>query len=336
MRRSVAEMIVRDPEKYAHHDRVFLNNPVVMQGMGLAPLVVLATTGKNALMLAVSVALLLTPSRMLACLLSRAFPLRDEQPAKEELEKKLLPRGLIYSGSAAVVYLAVYPILNALFGVDLLALGIYLPMLVVEPLLIYRFGRVQETMQKAVSKGLRITLGYVLLLLLLGCVREWMALGTVFGLPLFILALHLVCFYAESRETKKNRNPVLRTVLLWFCPAVSLLGGAVTLGTGLGYEMHISTVVPVFVGLLFLILGNYLPKIRQNRTMGIKLPWTLQSEENWTRTHRLSGFLWVLCGLVMIPLSLLRLWSGWLFGVLLAVMVLIPAVYSYALHRKGI
>ena len=100
MRRSVAEMIVRDPEKYAHHDRVFLNNPVVMQGMGLAPLVVLATTGKNALMLAVSVALLLTPSRMLACLLSRAFPLRDEQPAKEELEKKLLPRGLIYSGSA--------------------------------------------------------------------------------------------------------------------------------------------------------------------------------------------------------------------------------------------
>ena len=56
-------------------------------------------------------------------------------------------------------------------------------MLVVEPMLIYRFGRVQETMQKAVSKGLRITLGYVLLLLLLGCVREWMALGTVFGTP---------------------------------------------------------------------------------------------------------------------------------------------------------
>ena len=100
--------------------------------------------------------------------------------------------------------------------------------------------------------------------------------------------------------------------------------------------MHISTVVPVFVGLLFLILGNYLPKIRQNRTVGIKLPWTLQSEENWNRTHRLSGFLWVLCGLVMIPLSLLRLWSGWLFGALLAVMVLIPTVYSYALHRKGI
>ena len=102
--------------------------------------------------------------------------------------------------------------------------------------------------------------------------------ATVFGLPLLILALHLVCSYAESRDTKrKNVNPVLRTVMLWFCPAVSLLGGALTLGTGLGYEMHVGTVAPVFVGLLFLILGNYLPKLRRNRSMGIKLPWTLAS-----------------------------------------------------------
>ena len=183
MKKRTAELILKDPEKFAHHDRVFLNNPVVMQGMGLAPLVVLATTGKNALMLAVAVALLLTPSRMLACLLSRAFPLRDEQPAPEELEKKLLPRALVYSGSAAVVYLAAYPILNAVFGTDLLMLGIYLPMLVVEPLLTYRFGRVQETVHKAVSKGVRITVGYALLLLVVGVVREWLSLGTVFGAP---------------------------------------------------------------------------------------------------------------------------------------------------------
>ena len=53
MRRATAELIVKDPNKFAHHDRVFLNNPVVMQGMGLAPLVVLATSGQNAVMLAV-------------------------------------------------------------------------------------------------------------------------------------------------------------------------------------------------------------------------------------------------------------------------------------------
>lgn len=183
MKHNVAEQIVRNPDKYAHHDRVFLNNPVVMQGMGLAPLVVLATSGRNAVMLAVAVLLLLTPSRLLACLLSRAVPLKDEQPSDEELEKKLLPRGLIYCGSAAVVYFVMYPLLNALFGVELLSLGVYLPLLTVEPLLIYRFGRVQERPRKAVSKGLRITLGYALILLLVGCVREWLAMGTIFGVP---------------------------------------------------------------------------------------------------------------------------------------------------------
>ena len=182
MRKSTAELILKDPDKFAHHDRVFLNNPVVMQGMGLAPLVVLATTGQNAGMLAVAVALLLVPSRVLACLLSRLVPLHSEHPAPEELQKKLLPRALVYAASAAVVYLAAYPVLNLLFGTSLLALGIYLPMLVVEPLLTYRFGRVQETVRKAVSKGLRITVGYALLLVLLGCVREWLAFGTVFGM----------------------------------------------------------------------------------------------------------------------------------------------------------
>ena len=184
MRKATAELILKDPDRFAHHDRVFLNNPVVMQGMGLAPLVVLATTAHNGVMLAAAVTLLLVPSRVLACLLSRLFPLNSENPAPEELQKKLLPRALVYSLSAAVVYLVAYPILNAVFGTSLLTLGIYLPLLVVEPLLTYRFGRVQESMHKAVSKGLRITLGYALLLLILGCVREWLTFGTVFGVEL--------------------------------------------------------------------------------------------------------------------------------------------------------
>ena len=55
MRKATAELILKDPDRFAHHDRVFLNNPVVMQGMGLAPLVVLATTAHNGVMLAAAV-----------------------------------------------------------------------------------------------------------------------------------------------------------------------------------------------------------------------------------------------------------------------------------------
>ena len=183
MKQQKAEKILRDPGRYAHHDRIFLNNPVIMQGMGLAPLVVLATSGRNALMLAVAVALLLTPSRVISFFLSKLVPL-EENASEEELRAKLLPRGLLYCGTAAVVYLAVYPILDHLFGVELLTLGIYLPMLVVEPLLTYRYGRVQETLRKAVSKGLRVTVGYAVVLLLVGCIREWLASGAVFGVAL--------------------------------------------------------------------------------------------------------------------------------------------------------
>ena len=192
MKKRTAELILKDPEKFAHHDRVFLNNPVVMQGMGLAPLVVVATTGQNGLMLAAAVTLLLVPSRVLACLLSRLVPLRDEEPTPEQLQKKLLPRALLYAASAAVVYLAAYPILNFVFGTGLLNLGIYLPMLVVEPLLTYRFGRVQETVHKAVSKGVRITVGYALLLLVVGVVAfcRTFALFVLFERP--ALFFHLL------------------------------------------------------------------------------------------------------------------------------------------------
>ena len=179
MKQSKAEIILRDPGKYAHHDRIFLNNPVIMQGMGLAPVVILATSGRNALMLAVAVALLLTPSRVLSFWISKLVPLQ-EHASEEELRAKLLPRGLIYCGTASVVYLIFYPLLQKLFGMDLLTLGIYLPMLVVEPLIIYRYGRVQEKLRKAVSKGLRVTVGYCVILLVVGCIREWLASGTVF------------------------------------------------------------------------------------------------------------------------------------------------------------
>lgn len=181
MRKQIAEQIVQDPERFAHHDRIFLNNPVVMQGMGLAPLVVVATTGQNALMLAAAVALLLTPSRLLACLVSRIVPL-EEYPEPEQLEKRLLPRAVLYCLSTSVVYLGAYWVLNRVFGTGLLSLGIYLPLLVAEPLMIYRFGRVQEPPRKAVSKGVRITIGYALLLVVVGCLREWLAAGTMFGL----------------------------------------------------------------------------------------------------------------------------------------------------------
>lgn len=168
MRPDRAKEIVADLEHHIHHDRIFLNNPAVMQGMGLAPLVIMATTGRYALMLWAAVALLLTPTRVIACLALR----RVKHP---------LARVIGYSGIAAVVYVFARLALEAIIGADVLELGIYLPMLVVDPLIIYRHGRVAEPLYKAVSKGVRITVGYGLVLLITGCLRELLAYGTLLG-----------------------------------------------------------------------------------------------------------------------------------------------------------
>ena len=85
---------------------------------------------------------------------------------------------------------------------------------------------------------------------------------------------------------------------------------------------------------MFIIIGNYLPKARQNYTIGIKIPWTLANEENWNRTHRLAGYLWMICGILMIIISLTRFVpTEWLVGIFL-IMVLIPCIYSYWMHAK--
>lgn len=153
--------------RIARRDRIFLNNPVIMQGMGLAPLVVAATTARNALMLSVAVILLLTPVRVIAALLARTGYYRF--------------RGLIYCLTSATVYIGVYYALQAIFDVEILQLGIYLPLLVVEPLIIKRYERPQkERLVTALKKGLRTTCGYVLVLILMGCLREVLTTATLF------------------------------------------------------------------------------------------------------------------------------------------------------------
>lgn len=158
----------------------------------------------------------------------------------------------------------------------------------------------------------------------------------VFGLPGILLAVNLLIPFALQADPKhKNMSGALVNIVVWTVPVVSLLCSGLTLGRALGYDLRIEVVLPVFMGVLFILIGNYLPKTKQSYTMGIKLPWTLASEENWNRTHRLAGFLWVIAGLYFIVMSFIG-WSFPAFLIPLFVMILVPTVYSYLLYRKGI
>lgn len=158
----------------------------------------------------------------------------------------------------------------------------------------------------------------------------------VFLMPGFLLGMNLVLAWVLDADPKRaNMSPALRAVAQWSVPLLSLLLSGVTLSAALGHPLPVERVVPVFVGLLFILIGNYLPKSKQSYTMGIRLPWTLASEENWNRTHRLAGYLWILGGLAFVVMSFIG-WTLPVFFAILIVITLVPVVYSYLLYRKGI
>ena len=160
----------------------------------------------------------------------------------------------------------------------------------------------------------------------------------VFGLPAVLLAiLWLVAFVTSNDPKRQNISPKMFTLGLWIAPVLSLVIAATMYPVNLGYAVDIPFFAELLLGLLFIIVGNYLPKARQNYTIGIRIPWTLANEENWNRTHRLAGYLWMICGVLMILLCLTRLLPApWTVGLLL-IMVLVPCGYSYWLHaRKGL
>ena len=157
----------------------------------------------------------------------------------------------------------------------------------------------------------------------------------VFGFPLMMLGFHLITAFAVSADPKKqNHTEKMLTLVFWIIPIINLVLSAVIYATVMGTDILMNIVVPEILGLLFVIIGNYLPKCKQNYTIGIKIPWTLNSEENWNKTHRFAGWVWVICGIIVMLLGCFGLL--WLILPPILIMAVAPMIYSYILHRKGV
>ena len=152
-------------------------------------------------------------------------------------------------------------------------------------------------------------------------------------LPLFMVGIQLICALTMlcSSETKGIKGNLLQ-LSLWICPCVSLLIYTLVYAKILGYDFAVGTIVSLALGLIFVVIGNLLPKCRRNHFIGIKLIWTLKSDENWNKTHRFAGKVWVLGGVIIASTAFL----GNVFQPLIStiIMVAISTVYSYAYFRK--
>ena len=158
----------------------------------------------------------------------------------------------------------------------------------------------------------------------------------VFLMPLIMLATHLFCILVCFLDPgNRNQNKKILHVVLWTVPVICNLSccGIYALALGVEFSPVFWTMVPM--GLLFALIGNYMPKTRMNSTVGIKVPWTYTSEENWKATHRLAGKLWVGGGILMALGGFLP--NGWavavMFGLILP-MTVIPIVYSWRFYEQ--
>jgi hypothetical protein len=124
-------------------------------------------------------------------------------------------------------------------------------------------------------------------------------------------------------------------VVFWIMPICSLAVMAMVFGIALDKAADAVVLLPLLVGVMFVVIGNYMPKVKQNSTLGVKIYWTLSNEENWNKTHRFAGKIWVLGGFVVMLTALLP--TKWLLGMILPLILLVafaPMAYSYCIYRR--
>ena len=161
----------------------------------------------------------------------------------------------------------------------------------------------------------------------------------VFGMPLFLLAIHWLGVWVTGQDRRnRNQSEKVLQMMFWIAPVISLLGCGSTYASALGQPLRIDRLALLLLGIVFAIVGNYLPKCRQNYTIGIKIVWTLSDEENWNATHRLAGKLWMAGGLLLLLCAFLPGTAlPWMLPVVRGILVGVPIMYSwwFSQQKKG-
>jgi uncharacterized membrane protein len=156
-------------------------------------------------------------------------------------------------------------------------------------------------------------------------------------LPLISVGLYALLFFLPRLDPGRANYPsfrpafsIIRLAIITFLAIVY----ACTLFVAFGFNVNMGAVIPVLVGGLFAVLGNFMGKLRPNWFVGVRTPWTLSSRHSWNLTHRLAGRLFVLMGLAIGACGVWQ--SAWMVGIAVAINVLSVAwmlVYSYLAWR---
>lgn len=158
---------------------------------------------------------------------------------------------------------------------------------------------------------------------------------TLITTPLLLIFLNIFsCFMLDNDPKNKDKNNFVITIGKATIPLVMLITFVISVFYGLGKEINVMVIISIFVGFLLILIGNYLPKTKRNYTVGIKLPWTLNSDENWNKTHRLAGYFFILGGIFFLFTPFIG--NEYLVFITFMIIGIIPAIYSFYLYKNGV
>lgn len=158
----------------------------------------------------------------------------------------------------------------------------------------------------------------------------------VFGIPLVMLAVHLLCLFLSDKDPGHKKQPRKAIgIVFWIIPVASIFVNSLMYAATFEVSFNPMMLVVGFLAFMFIGIGNYLPTCKQSATMGIKIKWTLENAENWRATHRFSGKVWFICGLLLIPCAFLpEKYAPALLISIIVPVALLPVSYSYLYYKK--
>ncbi len=160
----------------------------------------------------------------------------------------------------------------------------------------------------------------------------------IFLAPVTILICQVLAEVCRAIDPKKENYDKFKKYyyqLFFGIGLIMLVMQGVTIAAAFGRNPHVDTIMPVMLGILFIFIGNMMPKFEHNFMAGIKTSWTLANEQVWKETHRFGGKVWMIGGFLSILTVLLP--AFWRFIAFLAVVIIItiiPIVFSYIRYKK--
>lgn len=167
-----------------------------------------------------------------------------------------------------------------------------------------------------------------------GNIDGWGTKYTALIIPLMaILAVLLSILHTNKKILDSKPYNIIFFSLLCFENSITLINLYVAFNPS-GYNS--GSIRNAAFCIIFIITGNFFPKMRRNGTLGIRVPWTLKNEVVWNKTHRLSGFIWVITGCIMLPICFFAK-TAYAYNIMLisfTISIVVPLIYSYVIYKK--